>query len=463
MKRIACWLSLVLVGGMPGGGVFAEFVKEPCEMQEILVDSGVNDPYACGSTSCPPNVKTEATIVRPENLRVKGTMFIPTGGIEKIDINLEEYDNDYLINKRRLIPEVGTSAPISTIQLTPNGKWIMYRGGDNGNSVYLIDTSGSGRTMVHVITKTACLWRGRGDENTIKVLIMLGSERKVFSQTYDVSTGTPIRTDGDGDGTLVLSGKPNGSSRSSTWFAAGKDYACVQERHEDDAYDRGYFYKIPNGGAATDDDRFPFSELYPAQCNFTVDMTGTMLAGNFGHGYQDCMPDNHKGPCLMPIEKFSGDPKDFITQHAISINWCPTDYEGKNLRLGKHDETTFDWWNWTNDSSYLVCSRKKDHPSIGVYGDWLVNWKTNEWTRLPTYPSITVQQFAVHISGPRNVDVDKYAPTVHRNRRGKAHELNVWRDLLGRKTNSGSSISAKGIQIDNAGTKVNNVDKTGKR
>ncbi len=456
MRTIACWLSLILVGGMLGGGVFAEFVKEPCELKEAQVDSGVNDPYSCGSTSCPPHVKTEATIVRPENLRVKGTMFIPSGGIEMIDINMAEYDIDYLMNSRRMVPNVDAAHAIDPVHVSADGKWLFYRDGGTG---YLIDTSGNGKTQATAHSKNGCIWRGRGGQDTIWILYM-DSGNKIKARAYDVSSGVPERADG-GEDWLVLGEKEG--SRSSTWMAGGTDFVIVQERLGGDTYDRGYIYKVPDGGTADADDRFPFSKLYPAQCNFTVDMTGTMLAANFGHGYQDCVPDNHKGPVLMPIEEFSGDPKDFIADHAISVNWCPTDYEGKNLRLGKFDQTPFDHWTWTNDSSYIVCSRPTDHPSINVYGDWLVNWRTNEWTKLPTFSSVTAKQFAVHISGPRDVEVERTPSTVRRIRRDRTHGLTVWRDLLGREVNTVPGASAKSIRIDESGNKVSNINRRTKR
>ncbi len=456
MRTFAHLLSLVLVGGVLGGGVFAEFVKEPCDEKKDEVAGGINNPLTCGSTSCPENVKTEATIVRPENLRVKGTMFIPSGGIEKIDINMAEYDTDYLMNKRQMVPNVNPENAIDPIHITADGKWIFYRDGGKG---YLIDTTGNGKTQATPHSVNGCIWRGKGGTDTLWIVYQ-NSSKDVFARAFDVSNGTPVRADGGEDWKLV----ENSGTRKSDWMAAGTDYVCLQERLDGAQYTRGYIYKIPGEGAiATVNDRYPFAELYPANCNFTVDMTGTMLAGNFAHGYQDCLPDNHKGPTLTWLEEFAGDPKDWITEHTVSLNWAPTDYEGKDLRMGTNGDAVFDHWYWTNDSSYLVCSRLEDHPSIAVYGNWLVNWKTNEWTKLPTYPNVTSKQFAVHISGPRNVKAEKYAPIVHRTRRDGAHALNVWRDLLGRKTNSGSNISAKGIQIDNAGTKVNNVDKTGKR
>jgi len=156
---------------------------------------------------------------------------------------------------------------------------------------------------------------------------------------------------------------------------------------------------IPNSGNGTANvinNRWPYTvpEAADYGCNMALSWDGTLVCHNPGMGWADagdtCFPIwdggagsfDHKGPVVVPFME-SNQPvmsfHDYYYQKTVSVNWTLN-----RFRIGSCDESGFEHWYFGNTNAYLM-SRRANIPSasnLQEWGAWMVELKTNTWTRV---------------------------------------------------------------------------------
>jgi hypothetical protein len=166
------------------------------------------------------------------------------------------------------------------------------------------------------------------------------------------------------------------------------------------------FVTIPDGGRglALPKDMFKWANESGKQvwgCNSTMSLDGSLclyIPGTAGMGGAtgNCIPPEHLGFVVTPFRR-STDPAitidDHIDKYGLSINWCPPQY-----RFGKWDEMDFHAWNFGNNNDLVIGSQTG---TLSTWkGVWMVDWKKNIWTQLTPPDSIISSGWqAVYFTG----------------------------------------------------------------
>jgi len=301
---------------------FGDFVKTPCEPRySDLKSPDLVGLYNCGSDQCPPNVKTDGVITKKEDLPLEGFFVYKSNG-KFYKSPLKNFDPHEIS---------GAGGNHDPMQLSADGKWLML------DNVKMISVDGGTVKSLAPVGKIAWVRNSASGNNDI--VWHNKNAKKAYLATVDDNgergDWTEIATDINitGGGFLAAGGSHmtwqlRASSVSYPWGAS------------ENTMDMG-LWEIPfSGGTVGMDDRIDVCPLSVAGCGMTFSPDGSLLAANFEHVYQDCMPEHHKGFCVTPIREFTGAPEDWILQEDISVNWCPEIYTKEdqstvNLRVGK--------------------------------------------------------------------------------------------------------------------------------
>ncbi len=418
---------------------YGDFVKEPCKQRQVDANhQGTLPLYSCGSTSCPPSVKTEGTILDRADLPLEGYLvYLSNNRMYKTD--LKTFDPEEITG-------AGTCGSPHPLQFSDDGKWILYC----NNEIIKID--GSGKKRLAPVGKVVWLrnsYRGTNDILTLsgkKVSvgqIILSENNTVCDTMVEVGDNLNIREDFFAAGHKYFTGQNSKSEITHPWGESEETY-------------NGGFWEIPSTGKVSSGDMFRACPIATYVCAQTFSPDGKLVAGNFEHGYQDCMPEQHKGFCVTPVREFDGAPEDWILQDDISVNFVPAEYELEsgettNLRNGNVPSNDFSFYEWTNKEDWIAGVHYGN--STQVFGAWLINWKTNQWTLLTdedtpvSKASVYITEEITPVKQPRN-------RTVQQNNHHKGRMLHQWHNVLGREVNggairrNGTPVGATGIYID---------------
>ncbi len=421
--------------------VVGDFVKTPCENRKNEADgNGPLPVYSCGSDVCPPGVKTEGTIVHRAELPLEGYLvYIANGRMYRSD--LKDFNPEEIAG-------AGTGLNHVPLQISDDGNWILYH---NNN---IVSIEGKGRQSLSPVGPVAWLrnsfrgttdivWCNKNSKSVSVKELTLGDENVTTGDWTEVADGIDLRKD---------------------FFAAGYKYFTSQNAKSEITHPWGFseetynggFWEIPSTGKASSGDMFRACPIATFVCAQTFSPDGKLVAANFEHGYQDCMPEQHKGFCVTPVRKFDGAPEDWILQDDISVNFVPAEYELEsgettNLRNGNVPSNDFSFYEWTNKEDWIAGVHYGNNTQ--VFGAWLINWKTNQWTLL-TDEDTQVSKAAVYITEETTSVKQPQNRTVQRSRHHKGRMLHQWHNVLGREVSAGAirrngtPVGASGIYID---------------
>jgi hypothetical protein len=169
------------------------------------------------------------------------------------------------------------------------------------------------------------------------------------------------------------------------------------------------FLTIPDGGRglALPQHMYKWANEVGKQvwgCNSTMSHDGSQCVyipgnagmGGLGGGMGTCIPPEHRGFVVTPFRRVTDTAitmDDHIDKYGLSINWCPPQYN-----FGTWDQMDFRSWYFGNNNSLVIgCQSGTLAPVKGI---WMVDWKSNVWTRLNPPDSIIPADWpAVYFTG----------------------------------------------------------------
>ncbi|MBD3393108.1 MAG: hypothetical protein GF418_13385 [Chitinivibrionales bacterium] len=281
------------------------------------------------------------------------------------------------------------------VQMTDDASWLLYM--TTSQEVFLIRPDGSSKTAVptpncevsqnNQFPRTAGVYRNAPGGDAI---VYTSAYDKMRAMDVDLSGETPsfgsdrslIDLGGSGIrfGEMAMEGRIRSIN--------GNHY-LGQRVDESGWLLSTLFITIPDGGAGTagTGDIWWYTNLTwkTFGCGYTLSPDGSIALFNTGDQGNDaeCHPSHasgmdHKGFLVAEFPEpgtAQCGAHEFVTEHAISINWAPEQY-----RFGAYYEVDFTDWSYANTGNYIIgVLRGSLAPDPGV---WLVNWGTNEWTHL---------------------------------------------------------------------------------
>lgn len=400
----------------------AEFIKAPCQQRSTDVEIGKNNLYSCGSTSCPPSVKSTAMVGNRSDLPEGFCVYLSKGILYKS--SLRNHNPQRIPNADSI---TATYSNDDKIGISSDGNWVIY------GRTKIIKIDGSAKLTLSGGIEKAC-WLQNSPKGLEIAYIEQGSKR-IKARTLNVSGNSisegTTRTLFDVSpyiNNAVLSAGTDVILTNRKFLAGSPDFNSYGVQFYNATINPALLIKVPNNGngVAVATDSYWANALYPASCGLTVSPDGKLLAGNFGRGHQDCYPENHKGFAVLPTSKYEGDKLDWMSRPGASINWCPESFEGYNLRKGTNTESEFQHFVWSNVDSLVSCIHQGTYSDLNVFGGWVVNWKTNTWY-LITEKTQSISFIAVYKTGNSSVK-----GLLKHNLKSKSNARNEWINLIGK-------------------------------
>jgi len=304
-----------------------------------------------------------------------------------------------------IIPNTENEVPRS-IKISDDGKWILYV---NGYDAYVISIDGSKKYKAPLSGAQVLmvdLYRNgpNGTEICYTTTDTVRQEIYAIQVSLDsVASFGAIRTLADLTGSFRL--EPYYpisvvkdqilSAFSLLWQGA---YVL-----------RMGFLTIPDGGRglALPQHMYKWANEVGKQvwgCNSTMSHDGSQCVyipgnagmGGLGGGMGTCIPPEHRGFVVTPFRRVTDTAitmDDHIDKYGLSINWCPPQYN-----FGTWDQMDFRSWYFGNNNSLVIgCQSGTLAPVKGI---WMVDWKSNVWTRLNPPDSIIPADWpAVYFTG----------------------------------------------------------------
>ncbi len=296
-----------------------------------------------------------------------------------------------------VIPNTETRDEIENIEISDDGRWVVYTDGsttnegENDQKVYLIKIDGSEKTLVP--TKPY-------DQTKFRYLQEAGFYRsspygtEIFYLKRNTAAGAiQVDLSGDtpqfGDDRIIIDNEEGEQCfKYSKNLAYGAGQFGVAANHiVSRFFNFTAWFTIPDGGrgVASTCTRFEVKGRMRNGCAETISHDGTITVSNPGiydDSYGDCIPmDNstpemdHKGFIVTPFYENSVTgiwANDFISNHQVSVNWCPTKY-----RFGSNGDMEFHEYYFTNHNEYLICVQRGGQAPDK--GSWMVHWPSNTW------------------------------------------------------------------------------------
>jgi hypothetical protein len=290
------------------------------------------------------------------------------------------------------------------INISDDGKWILYANGYN--NAFLISIDGSRKYQVPLSgTQVNMVNFYRNGPNGVEICYT--TTDTVRNEIYAIQTkldSIPIF------GAIRTIADLTGSFRIEPYYpiSVAKDQilGAFSMLWQGTYVLRMGFMTIPDGGRglALPKDMFKWADETGKQvwgCNSTMSPDGSLclyIPGTAGMGGAtgNCIPPEHLGFVVTPFRR-STDPAitidDHIDKYGLSINWCPPQY-----RFGTWDQMDFHAWNFGNNNDLVIGSQTGTATSWK--GVWMVDWKKNVWTQLTPPDSIISSGWqAVYFTG----------------------------------------------------------------
>lgn len=283
-----------------------------------------------------------------------------------------------------LIPGTENDQNCNSVHISPDGKWLVYNQG--GPKVIGID--GKFKTSVPGTGAS-------GSEGAVTIWwnSPKGGDEIVYRKTGDKVVHAIGITWG-ANGPVFGTDRKIAEFTSSLEFSMGVAKNHMFVRINDNKY-APQFITIPDNGngVATDANRWVMKDPPSFGCMTTLSPDGTKAVYNTGYTYWcDCVMDEacyyrHQSFVVLPFKEQT-DPaiswvKDFIKLTATSINWAPAKYM---FRDSLNRSSDFKNWNFTNNEDYVVGDHIGAKTVVDSGSVWLVNWKTNTWTKVLSMP-----------------------------------------------------------------------------
>jgi hypothetical protein len=418
---------------------YSEFVAEKCVARGGKVRLGAEvEYYTCGSDECPPNAKTTAHVFTPAELPLEGWYAYIDGG--KI------YTSDLKEFAPQEVPNTDGASGGRRLMITDDGNWLLYT--DTDNKSHLIKKNGQGKKFI-TEQDGAVTWY-RSSPFGGEVAYTAGSQVKAIKVTFSdnsVTVGT--------ERTLTS----NSRIQKTPWFeAAGSHFVGQGGKITDKSLiwgtEQGFYYpapmyEIPDDGKGVASSSYYVNPYNPWVCGITLSPDGSLMAGNFEHGYQDCVPWNHKGFCVVPTDNYDygGHPENWIFRENTSTNFCPPEYDGVNLFDGAPPSNDFQHYNWTNHEDWITSVRESYKP---VHGAWIIDWRKNVWCLL-TPKNTPARKAAAYLTkvDPTIISTSVAKQPKHTlNRMNRMDYLQSWHDVLGRNVRSAVVPGSKNTRKD---------------
>jgi len=340
-----------------------------------------------------------------------------------------------------LIPNTSTDNNCHSLDLSDDGKWLVYCVGskDLESKVYVIGVDGKFKTEISVqrpnfngdlnSTEQIRWWRG-SPLGTSLLYIHFTQNFRAVKVTLSPNAA-PVK----GLDTLI-GDFPRGSYTLSFWSGADAQmgvygnqiFTKLSVPVAGSSVSRTTFVTIPNNGLGIAGTADIYTYLNDAPCSqdpsgsywgcgFAMSHDGALCLANSGWIGSTCVPNKkttstfngstftmeHKGFYITKFMK-STSPKILIDDvignslYGVSINWVPSAY-----RVGTYSEMNdFSGWSFSNSNDYVI---GEQIGRSGQKGIWVVQWKTNTWTLVtsPNNMSTTYNYPVMFITDPSAV------------------------------------------------------------
>jgi hypothetical protein len=388
------------------------------------------------SQTCPTYTQQTAIAGTAANLPDGWMVFSKSGTNGLFKSSIRTY------NGTTTIPNT-TSDRATWADISDDGQWIVYLvGASDTSKIYLIKADGTLRTRVPAIVD----WEKNG---TFPLMPRFFRNSPNGNEIVYVSGGGRIRsTQWTVSGSAVTFSNPRvvftfpvyDSTTSNGyewygWVSGGEGLGIWKDQMIFESFIPatpttfppsrsipGYI-TIPNNGAgtATRSNFFQWSNSIDSAtygCGHTMSWDGNYCVSNSGWIGNSCVPSknatkngsimDHKGFYVTHFFRAGTAAFDIMTiptQHGVSINWCPANYQ-----YGNYGQIDFGLWSFSNDTGYVIGVQQGTGTASQpvVKGIWVVNWPTNTWTMIsPTTNTTTFLYPALYFPGLSDVKEHK--------------------------------------------------------
>lgn len=301
-----------------------------------------------------------------------------------------------------LVPGTGGDSP-SFIDISDDGKWIVYLTTSAGGqvSIIMITPTGKGRKQFPVSGQSHM---GTTYPTMVRFLNASPKGNEIVYTTGWSTINAYSYTANDSVVTLgsernVLSFPSEDGIVETTGLGAWKDQLLFESMIDNYGISRPGYITIPDNGngSATDADLYQWAnpsggDTTTFGCGHIMSHDGLYCSSNAGYIGDTCVPCkhatentyimDHKGVYITPFLR-SGSQGVEITglprSKGVSINWCPSDYW-----YGLYNEFDFDEENFTNNNKYIALAQIGNGTSAmkALKAVWALYWPTNTWTML---------------------------------------------------------------------------------
>lgn len=386
------WSSVSMVVGDAAGNYFS--IKDTFFVHQCAVENLICPSYTH---------KNDVTFGRQSDLPVG--FFVYAYEYDPANLVSGLYISDIRNFSSSLVPTTEYELPRS-INISDDGKWILYANGLN--NAYVISIDGSRKYQVPLSgTQVNMVDFYRNGPNGVEICYT--TTDTVRQEIYAIQ----VKLDSVPTfGTIRTIADITGSFRIERYYpiSIAKDQilGAFSLLWQGAYVLRMGFLTIPDAGRgiALSRDMYKWADETDRQvwgCNSTMSSDGSKClyipgaAGMGGSGAMSiCIPPEHRGFVVTPFRHVTDSAitvDDHIDKYGLSINWCPPQYN-----FGTWDQMDIHAWNFGNNNDLVIGTQTGTMTPVKCV--WMVDWKNNVWTQLtPPDSTIAAGWAAVYFTG----------------------------------------------------------------